>query len=114
MQREGLVIALLVAGVASIAASFFTTGDHQASAAWTDQDAARFQELSRDLHNQSFTAVGTERKQRLAELQGEFDGMKSRLESAQARGKNLAWWLRAIGVALIAGGVVLRSREQVQ
>jgi len=100
---------LLLAGLAAIAASFFVPDNRRASAAWTDEDAARYQQLSRDLHRLSFTAAGTEGKQRLAELQSEFDGMKARLETAQTRGKNTAWWLRVGGFAGVAAALALRA-----
>jgi hypothetical protein len=100
---------LLLAGLAAIAASFFVPENRRASAAWTDDDAARYQQLSRELHSLSFTAAGAEGKQRLADLQGEFNGMKARLETAQSRGKATAWWLRIAGFGAVAAALALQA-----
>jgi hypothetical protein len=99
---------LVIAGVVLFAVSFIWSAASTRSAVWSTEQAVEYQAASSNLHRLSHeyarTAGTEEAKQVRAELdkaQSEFATLSDDLESAIARPKRLAWYLR-IGACVLA------------
>ena len=97
----------VIAGLVLFAVSFVSPATSTRSAAWSTEQAVEYQSASSNLHRLSHEyarAAGTDEANRVrAELdkaQSEFDVLSDDLESAIARPKRLAWYLR-IGACLM-------------
>jgi hypothetical protein len=109
----------VIAGLVLFAVSFIWPAASTQSAAWSTERAVEYQSASSNLHRLSHeyarTAGTEESKQVQAELdkaKSEFATLSEDLESAIARPKRLAWYLRigaAILVAIGAAGIFYRG-----
>jgi hypothetical protein len=101
----------VIAGLILFAISFVWPATSSRSAAWTTEQAVEYQSASSNLHRLSHEyarTAGTEQsKQVRAELdkaQSEFATLSDDLESAIARPKRLAWYLRIGACVMVLAG----------
>lgn len=126
-QREPLDLRLILCGLLVVlglvlfAISFVWPAFSTRSASWSTEQAVEYQAASANLHRLSHEyarTAGTEKSRQVrAELdkaQSDFATLSGDLESAIARPKRLAWYLR-IGAALLvaagAAGIFYRGTE---
>jgi hypothetical protein len=103
----------VMAGLVLFAASFVWPASSTGSTAWSTEQAVEYQKASKNLHSLSHKYArteGTEESKKVrAELdkaQSEFATLSEDLESAIARPKRLAWYLRIGATILVAAGAV--------
>jgi hypothetical protein len=101
----------VIVGLVLFAVSFVWPATSTNSTAWSTEQAVEYQSASSNLHRLSHEyarTAGTEKAQQVrAELdkaQSEFATLSDDLESAIARPKRLAWYLRIGAAILVAAG----------
>jgi hypothetical protein len=101
----------VILGLVLFAVSFVWPASSTRSASWSTEQAVEYQAASANLHRLSHeyarTAGTNEAQQVRAELdkaQSDFATLSDDLESAIARPKRLAWYLRIGATLLVAAG----------
>jgi hypothetical protein len=102
---------LVVVGLVLFAISFVWPGSSTRTSAWSDDQAAEYQAASANLHRLSHDyarSAGTDQAKQvraaLDKAQSEFTTLSSDLESAIARPKRLATYLRIGACAIVLAG----------
>jgi hypothetical protein len=108
---------LILGGMFLIAWSFLRSGESSSRAAWSLEQAIKYQDASVKLHGLSHEMVhATEIEKntlqpQLDKAQHEYDALRTQLESAMARPRWVAWLIRISGMLMLAAGgsVLYRS-----
>ena len=112
-----LSAALLLGGIGLIAWSFMGIRPSAGNSGWSRERARDYQAAAIKLHGLSHDSVHATQPEKIqavdAELKkahAEYDALRSELESAIARPKQVAWMLRIGGVvlALVGGGLLYK------
>jgi hypothetical protein len=113
-RRKALAAVLIVVGVAVVAMSLLWPGESLSRAAWSDEQAKKYQTASAKLHGLSHElghAKGEQRaavRQELKAAQAEYDVLRAELDSALSRPHRWSWTMRLCGVlAIVIGGAIL-------
>lgn len=110
VNRETMRAALLFAAVFAVVGSFWVPSGLGGRSNWSESSAARYRELSGDLHAMAYRTPSAKNDAELAEAQREFASLTSDLESARTGGERVAFALRVLGGVAIAASFALRRK----
>ncbi len=102
-------LALLTLGAVAVAASLASSRGG-AGAAWTNERAVEYQQAAGNLHRLAFAPDSPETREKLAEAQSRYDGLRGELDAARRPPWRLADLLFWGGVGLVLVGLLLAGK----
>jgi len=106
--------ALILLGLAVVAASYLPVGPMASHGNWSQQQAKDYQTASANLHalsnkyaNEAMAGNTRDSRAEVEAAKAHFDELKTQLESAQNRPRLIAWLMRVGGGLLAAVGAAM-------